>query len=824
MTWEFSQVFESSMPLAKEASADPSAAALEQLTELERSVDALRRALQNRSGDKSPALSSAVKRIGHIAADLRATLHLHEDTDSPDSKKPDASSQASAPRRTDRYSFNKLLEAVPDIALVFSRDGIFLDFKISSPSVLITPPQYFLGKSIFDVYPPEAARKFQQNITQTFDSGEGQRWEFHAPVPLQGGELRSFEARSVPMNNAEVAVIVFNQDQNYLILNQQKAISHGLHAILSSIDELMALPLDQAFYRRAVCLAREKLGLERTALYFLEPDDRVRGTVGMDFDGQLVDESASALPLAAHPIHALLHKAHPHARWIEGEVPLYAWTGQKYQPSQRGSAAVTYLSKTGDRQGFFYNDDGLTGRGLDPIRQELLVVYASLLGTLLERKRAEQALAESEARYRLLYAESEAALTRTRALYDASRSIIGSAGLEDVLHSLADSVVRALDADQVQVLIIDSEQQKIIQAVEDTINPNPRLHAPISYAEACAGLCGVVLRTDQPVQSLPDSPDLRESPIARINRQLYLGKCTVAVAPLRFQNRVIGTIKVVNRHPKPPQNESDLELLVALAGQTAVAIENARLQTETEHRAAVLAQQAEELARSNRDLEQFAYVASHDLQEPLRTASGFIQLFLHRYGDGLTGESRLLLEQSLEAAGRMRTLILDLLVYSRVGTQPQRQAPVAVGKILEQVQESLAPLITENDATILWGEMPLVQGDEIQLQQLFQNLISNSIKFRTDSPPQIRISAHRSHDRWLFSVQDNGIGIAPEQFQRIFMVFQRLHTREEYPGTGIGLAICKRIVERQKGRIWLESAPGEGTTFFFTLPGAEAAE
>jgi len=243
--------------------------------------------------------------------------------------------------------------------------------------------------------------------------------------------------------------------------------------------------------------------------------------------------------------------------------------------------------------------------------------------------------------------------------------------------------------------------------------------------------------------------------------------------------------------------------------------------TERKRAERQLRQRTEELARSNRDLEQFAYVASHDLQEPLRAVAGPLQLLQRRYEGKLDERADEFIGHAVDGATRMQTLIDDLLTYSRVGRLEDPRQPVEVAHALELALKNLAVVIHETQAQITHDALPTVRGIETQLALLFQNLVGNGIKFRKkDEPVRIHIAAQTAGDAWQISVADNGIGIADQYFERIFVIFQRLHTRREYPGTGLGLALCKRIVEHHGGRIWLESTPGEGTTFFFTLPRA----
>jgi PAS domain S-box-containing protein len=231
-----------------------------------------------------------------------------------------------------------------------------------------------------------------------------------------------------------------------------------------------------------------------------------------------------------------------------------------------------------------------------------------------------------------------------------------------------------------------------------------------------------------------------------------------------------------------------------------------------------------ELARSNRELEQFAYVASHDLQEPLRAVTGYLGLLRKQLGDKLNEKAQHQIAGAVEGSERMNRLITDLLALSRVGTRNHAFEPVALDTALDHALDSLNPGIGESGARIVRDPLPTLPVDAGQIAQVFQNLIGNAIKFRGERPPEIHIGARQGEGEWIFAVRDNGIGIEPQYFERVFLIFQRLHTRAHYPGTGIGLAICKKIVERHGGRIWVESQPGLGSTFYFALPAGERHE
>lgn len=252
-----------------------------------------------------------------------------------------------------------------------------------------------------------------------------------------------------------------------------------------------------------------------------------------------------------------------------------------------------------------------------------------------------------------------------------------------------------------------------------------------------------------------------------------------------------------------------------------LASRNAQLQQEIAARQQEIAARQEmqiALERSNAELEQLAYVASHDMQEPLRMVASYLQLVAQRYQGKLDAEADEFIGYAVDGAKRMQALINDLLSYSRVSTKAKPFQPTDCRRVVDTALGNLRIAIEEAGARVRVDELPTVMGDETQLTQLFQNLVANAVKFHRADAPEVRVSAERTTEGWMFSVHDNGIGIAPEYYERIFVLFQRLHSRRDYAGTGIGLALCKKIVERHGGHIGVASEEGRGSTFFFTLP------
>ena len=248
---------------------------------------------------------------------------------------------------------------------------------------------------------------------------------------------------------------------------------------------------------------------------------------------------------------------------------------------------------------------------------------------------------------------------------------------------------------------------------------------------------------------------------------------------------------------------------------------NEDLEERVEARTRELAQHAEELARSRAELERLTYVTAHDLQEPLRSVASFTQLLARRYQGRLDAEADRFMARTVEGVGRMKSLLGSLLAYLQVDSREPVLEPTRCADLVGGTLEELKGSIEESGAEVTHDDLPTVRADATQLGQVLQNLIGNAVKFRGEGPPEIHIGAERDDGAWRFSVRDNGIGIEAQYRERIFAIFRRLHTSRDYEGTGVGLAVCRKIVERHGGRIWVESEPGEGSTFYFTVPDRE---
>jgi PAS domain S-box-containing protein len=470
---------------------------------------------------------------------------------------------------------------------------------------------------------------------------------------------------------------------------------------------------------------------------------------------------------------------------------------------------------------------------------ELLEAIGNMIGVALENARL---FSETEARYREL-----------KTLQAITDTILETLDVTVMMERILDKAfeIGRFDCGVIRLLDRDHESLKLVASRGHRDREGVLNHYESTEQKSTARIIAEVLASKQTkVKDLSTSDGMRT-----FRRE---GVCTVVAIPLHTQHDVLGIIQLGSRTAREFQ-ESELRVFDAIGGQAGIAIQKARLYEESRQAQAALREkaaeltrsnadlqhstqqvksakeklervnsmltvQAAELARSNTELEQFAYVASHDLQEPLRMVASYVQLLARRYKGKLDSEAEEFIGFAVDGSKRMQDLIQALLAYSRIGTKGRQFAPTNCEVVLQNALKNLQIAIEDSQARITHDPLPTVKGDSIQLGQLFQNLIGNAIKFRGEKPPFVHVTAERQGSDWLFSFRDDGIGIDAQYAERIFVIFQRLHTKEEYPGTGIGLALCKKIVERHSGRIWVESELQKGSTFRFTLPAEDSAE
>lgn len=381
--------------------------------------------------------------------------------------------------------------------------------------------------------------------------------------------------------------------------------------------------------------------------------------------------------------------------------------------------------------------------------------------------------------------------------------IIGSSlDITEVYSGFANQVRRLIDFDRLSISLVNLDDNTFTNAYVLGEDVEGRQVGDVISLEGTVTSEAVRSRRSMIIQGEPTGLKERYPNL--------LGFPSIALAPLIYRRQLFGVLNARSSRLNA-YTESDAEILSRVASQITPAIANSLLYAD-------IVRTQDDLARSNSDLEQFAYAASHDLQEPLRTITSYLGLVKDRYAGDLDATAQEFIEYAVDGSERLRTLINDLLEYSRVNVQEKPLGSVSCDDALNGAVRSLNQAIERNRAVIRTSPLPVVIGDESQLYRLFQNLISNALKFRGRESPEIRVWAELQEGEWIFAVQDNGIGIAPEYQEKVFGMFSRLHSRAQYEGTGIGLALCSKIAQRHGGRIWVESDVGEGATFRFNIP------
>ena len=454
---------------------------------------------------------------------------------------------------------------------------------------------------------------------------------------------------------------------------------------------------------------------------------------------------------------------------------------------------------------------------LSPIIVQTLMVsaFAALLGAgsflvlkVLPLRALNRAVAENVKLIKDLdqrIAEVTAAEARLKSLFEINLATTSTLDLSEMLAILMEKIDRSLPYEKALQIWLINPQSKVLERAacrnldEAEWKSRPTTEIPRLILEA--------METRSPVTVV----NMQTDPCTQ-NPDFYRrhGWVSHLAVPLIDKGEVVGNLALLTKIERQ-FSDVEIEFLWTLGAEAAMAIQNSMLYER-------IRRQAADLERSNTELLQFAYVASHDLQEPLRMITGYTNLLSKRYRGKLDANADEFIGFAVDGANRMRVLINDLLTYSRVGSQGRKPAPTDCELVLSQTLAGLELALQESGAKVTHDPLPTVNGDDVQLGQLFQNLLGNALKYRNGQGPVVHIGCERRESIWLLWIRDNGIGIDPRFAEKIFIIFQRLHTREQYPGTGIGLAVCKRIVERHGGKIWVESELGKGSTFYFTLP------
>jgi PAS domain S-box-containing protein len=568
---------------------------------------------------------------------------------------------------------------------------------------------------------------------------------------------------------------------------------------------------------------RQKLRFDRVGLFLYDSDgDVLRGVYGTNRNGEMDDMSWFVQPVAEHeafreilsdprnfvftPDYSAKFPTPPEhdMHGVKEHIAIAAWAGDK-------PVAMIFA------------DNVITGQRMTEEQIEALRLFAHHAGLAIENARLYTAIQRELTERERLLADLEQRSAQLQTAAEVSRAASSTLDPDALIQQVVDLARERFDLYYAGLFLVDKagakdepgDQWAVLRA--GTAEAGQKmLEQGHKLKVGGSSMIGWCVANKQARIAL----DVGEEAV-RFDNPLLPETHSELALPLVSRGEAIGALTIQSTQEAAFSDE-DIAVLQTMADQLANAIANAQLYEQAQQEIAerkraeeALAQQAEELTLS---LEQFAHVASHDLQEPLRMVASYAKLLEQRYKGRLDEDADEFIAYAVEGATRMHRLINDLLAYWRIGTRGKPLELTDCAVILSRVLANLRAAIENIGATVIQDNMPKVMADAEQLTQVFQNLIINAIQFRSDRPPEIHIGAERRDNMWVFSVCDNGIGIEPQYFERIFKIFQRLHTRTDHEGTGIGLAVCKKIVERHGGRMWVDSEPGKGSTFYFTIP------
>ncbi len=688
-------------------------------------------------------------------------------------------------------TMDTILSASPDHFYMFDQDGRFIYASRAGLQALGLQKSDIIGKTEGELgFPPEVIEQHKQRREAVFATGETLTGETSV-LTVDGVRQHQYMLMPIPDASGSVQVVVATSRD----VTEQRQSQEELRQYRDHLEELVAArtaelsatieQLNQEIRDRKTAEAALK---ESEAYYQSLVDVLPLNLFCKDLEGRIAFANQAFLATVGMSLDECLGKS---------VYDLYP-----KQLADQYAADDARLMQTGEVLDIIelhkapFADEMID---VQVVKAPLRDASGTIIGTqgifwdITERKRAEQEL-QRQIQYRQLLAEI-------------AFRIRESLQIEVILQTTVTELQKLLQADRVLFYrVLPNHQGKVVAEAVVTGWPSTLGRELVDH-------CFEAKYLKQYQQEIHVWPDVEEAGFQPCHLKMLRQFSIRAnlIVPILLKDQLWGLLFVHQCSAPRQWNPFEVDLLRQLADQVSIALAQAELlEQATCH--------SQELARSNAELEQFAYVASHDLQEPLRTLASYAKLLSRRYSGQLDEKGNRFLQYIMEEALRMQALINDLLRYSRVGRQAQNFAPVRCAAVFDIVVRRLEGAIANSGANVTCGDLPTVMADETQLVQLFQNLISNAIKYHSEEPPVVHVAAERQEGQWLFWVRDNGIGIEPKYAERIFVIFQRLHTQDEYSGTGIGLAIAAKIVERHGGRIWVESQPGQGATFYFTIP------
>jgi PAS domain S-box-containing protein len=718
-----------------------------------------------------------------------------------------------------------LLNAPQETVALIDADGVVISINESGARRLGGTPAELIGRNIYAVLSPDVALTRKAHFGQVFQTGEpvqfedqrGDRHYANSVYPVydqQGERVKNLAIFATDITERKLAVEALQRHAEELV---------ALQETLLGVTSQRELPV---LLQRIVERAADLLHADAGGLYLCDPQQRqCRCEVGYrtphDYTGTVLkygEGAAGTVALTGQPLIIDDYRAWSgRATVFDREQPFQALIAMPIVWREQVTGVIHVFRQAANP--FTTADQELLGlfAGHAAIAMENARLIDGLNQELTERTRAEEAQRRQN--------------TYLEALQETTLDLISDLDLPSLLGVIVKRAGQLVSTTTGYLDLVEPGMTRLKPMV-GLGALNSSLDIPVEPGE---GLTGLVWQTGQPMR-LDDYDAWAGRKTAYEPGQIG----AIIAVPLRTETETLGVFGLAHeRNVARTFGDDDVRILGDFARYAVIAIENARLYSAVQKELAErkeaedrLRETLAQLQRSNSDLEQFAYVASHDLQEPLRMVASYVQLLDMNYRGRLDSDADEFIGYAVEGATRMQQLILDLLEYARVGMRGRRLQAVDATQACQTAIEQLEAAITESDAIVICDPLPAVLADPAHLPLLFRNLIANAIKFRAADPPRIHVSVRQvsevsgeAPDRevtsvYEFAVRDNGIGIEPQYFERIFIIFQRLNSRDQYSGNGIGLSICKKIVELYGGRTWVESALGQGSTFYFTLPAA----
>jgi PAS domain S-box-containing protein len=701
-------------------------------------------------------------------------------------------------------NINDILESVQDNFYVINRNWDYVYINEKAASALGMEPEDFIGKNLWKMFPKYDGTNDGQKFRKSMEKREVSRFETYSKYTNVWYEVNVYPStEGITILGTDITERKNIEAEKQKLLENEQQLTEELQ---TSNEELQCTTEELRTSNEELQIQQNTLielnqTLHESQEKFFKAFHANPGAMTISDKDEFVDINESYAKLTGYSKNELIGHTSTELNIVSKEQRKKFLTELQEKGSIRGME-FDILTKTGEKRTVVSDAEAMI---LDGKIRTIAFNY-----DITDSKRNEKELKNTLKEYNRLNRTLIALRHSSYAMMHATNE---KSYMEDICKIMVDDCGHSM----VWIGFTEEEGKKVLPVAYSGFDKNYLRTLNITYNEEAQGQgpTGTAIRTGKPsicrnMQTDPKFKPWREEAMKR-------GYSSSIVLPITLEEQVIGALNIYSKETNP-FSEEEIKLLQELADDISFGLTALRLRIANKIAEQALEESLLEVRRSNSELEQFAYITSHDLREPLRMITSFLQLLEKRYQDRLDDDANEFIGYAVGGAKRLDAMIQDILIYSKITNKERNFTHVNVNNVLEQTYLNLKAAIDENDAEITYKKLPSIFIDEQLMIQLFQNLISNSIKYRTEECPKIQISANKEGKHWLFCVKDNGIGISENHLDKIFTIFQRLHTHEEYEGTGIGLAIAQKIVHQHGGQIWAKSELEKGTTFYFTIP------